>query len=298
MHPNLLLQLQMFVTAAELGSFSATAKQLGRAQNVVSYSISILEDSLGVQLFDRGGHKVVLTDAGEALKRQAVSIVNASTDLARRAGELSLGLEPFLSIAVDEMVPFELIQLSLDVLSDRFPGLEIRINRTAGQEAIGKVDDGSAQFGVVAGVPNLFERFSFSIVSHVDIVPVINPDFHQAASDDGFDQPTLRQIVLSSSDAPEASPDMGVFSANIWRVHDLRSKLELIRHGLGWGAMPRQMVKDDLARRDLVGLRIQQFAEVPRMPVIQFHLAQTALGPAALLFRATLLGSASAALAE
>ena len=45
-------QLRAFVTAAEKGSFSAAGRALGRAQSVVSTHISMLEDSLGIELFD------------------------------------------------------------------------------------------------------------------------------------------------------------------------------------------------------------------------------------------------------
>ena len=45
-------QLRAFVTAAEKGSFSAAGRAMGRAQSVVSTHIAMLEDSLGVELFD------------------------------------------------------------------------------------------------------------------------------------------------------------------------------------------------------------------------------------------------------
>ncbi|MGB1280461.1 MAG: helix-turn-helix domain-containing protein, partial [Vibrio cyclitrophicus] len=46
-------QLKMFVYAVELGSFSASARQLGKVQSAVSQGISNLEIDFNVQLFDR-----------------------------------------------------------------------------------------------------------------------------------------------------------------------------------------------------------------------------------------------------
>ena len=64
-------QLRAFVAAAEKGSFSAAARSLGRAQSVVSTHIAMLEDILGVELFDRSFRSPVLTEAGRDLLPEA-----------------------------------------------------------------------------------------------------------------------------------------------------------------------------------------------------------------------------------
>ena len=46
-------QLQLFVRTAESRSFSAAARQTGRAQSAVSTAIALLESDLGVTLFER-----------------------------------------------------------------------------------------------------------------------------------------------------------------------------------------------------------------------------------------------------
>ncbi|WP_134928929.1 LysR family transcriptional regulator, partial [Pseudomonas protegens] len=42
-------QLQMFVQAAQTGSFSAAARKLGKTQSTVSVAIANLEADLGVE---------------------------------------------------------------------------------------------------------------------------------------------------------------------------------------------------------------------------------------------------------
>ncbi len=46
--------LSTFVRVAELGSFTATAAELGMSQAAVSQRIALLEKELTVSLFDRG----------------------------------------------------------------------------------------------------------------------------------------------------------------------------------------------------------------------------------------------------
>ena len=56
--------LTTFVQVAELCSFTRAAENLGYSQSTVSFQIKQLENELGVQLFERIGHTVQLTDDG------------------------------------------------------------------------------------------------------------------------------------------------------------------------------------------------------------------------------------------
>lgn len=58
-------QLDCFIAAAECRSFSAAAKRLYLSQSAVSQQIISLEGELGCVLFERTGHAVTLTAAGE-----------------------------------------------------------------------------------------------------------------------------------------------------------------------------------------------------------------------------------------
>ena len=293
-HPNVLDQLHMFAVAAELGSFSATAKRLGRAQNVVSYGISTLEQNLDVKLFDRSGHKAGLTPAGEALKKDALHLINTATALTRKAHELSAGVEAVLTIAIDDMAPFGLIQQALTVVAETYPGLELRINRTAGREAWNQVNDGRAVIGLAVDTIGLGAIMDIIPVGHVYLIPVINPLCALSDVDgDGYDVPDFRQIVLSGSDRPETNPDYGVLSPNIWRVPDLKSKYDLIREGLGWGTMPSHIVENDLASNSLRRLKLPNFTVDQEITLKLFSQPGAPLGLAGQLMKDQILKSAS-----
>ena len=59
-----LLSLRLFVSAAQLGNFSAVGRREGLAPSSVSRQISALEDDVGVRLFNRTTRKLSLTEAG------------------------------------------------------------------------------------------------------------------------------------------------------------------------------------------------------------------------------------------
>ena len=76
-----LRSLTIFMEAAELGSFTQTGEKLGYSQPTISFQIKLLEKELGVQLFDRIGHTVSLTDAGRAALGYAQSICHLSQEM-------------------------------------------------------------------------------------------------------------------------------------------------------------------------------------------------------------------------
>ncbi|MBQ8640387.1 MAG: LysR family transcriptional regulator [Lachnospiraceae bacterium] len=61
-----LKNIKTFIKVAELGSFSHAAADLGYAQSTISTQIQLLEDELGVQLFERNGKLIALSQPGES----------------------------------------------------------------------------------------------------------------------------------------------------------------------------------------------------------------------------------------
>lgn len=78
--------LNTFIQAAEMHSFTRAGEKLGYSQPTVSFQIRQLEKELGVQLFERIGHTVNLTDEGQDALRYAQQIC-------RMSQEMSLGSE-------------------------------------------------------------------------------------------------------------------------------------------------------------------------------------------------------------
>jgi len=64
-------QLRIFTTVARLGSFSRAAEELSISQPSVSIQVADLERSLGVDLFEKLGKRIYLTEAGRILDEYA-----------------------------------------------------------------------------------------------------------------------------------------------------------------------------------------------------------------------------------
>lgn len=70
-----LRQLQYVLAVAETGSFSKAADLVSAEQSTVSQQIRVLEDRLGVTVFDRKSFPVTVTRDGEEIVRQASEII-------------------------------------------------------------------------------------------------------------------------------------------------------------------------------------------------------------------------------
>ncbi len=87
-------RLHQFLAVAELAGFTAAAAELHLTQQALSSSVRQLEKQLRVELFDRSGRQLVLTDAGRVLRDGARALLAASDALYRRTHEAGIAAPP------------------------------------------------------------------------------------------------------------------------------------------------------------------------------------------------------------
>lgn len=117
--------LVAFVLSAELGSFSAAARQLGKRQSTISEAIANLEIDLGVMLFDRQARLPTLSEAGANLLPLARRILAAQDALSVQARRLADGGEPRLSLVLSDTFPSLEFEAMLHAFAERFPATEL-----------------------------------------------------------------------------------------------------------------------------------------------------------------------------
>jgi DNA-binding transcriptional LysR family regulator len=261
--PVTLDQLRTLVAVVEEGSFSAAARKLRRVQSAVSASMANLESQLGVPLWDRSTKIPTLTDGGRAVLAHARRVVGEMDALRAFTSGLTGGVEAKVSLCVDALFPVPALVEACAEFARTFPAVDLRVDTETMSAVSERVLEGGATLGVVSplGVrPGLERR---ALAASIRMVPVASATHPLAAV--GGRVPTPRfaehvQIVLSERHA-EGVPDQAVLSPRTWRVADLPTKHAMIRHGLGWGNLPEHLVGDDLARRRLVRLRPEAWAD-------------------------------------
>lgn len=127
-----LQSLNIFIQVAELNSFTRAAEKLGYSQPTISFQIKQLEKELGVQLFDRIGHTVSLTDAGKSALHYAQNICQLSQEMI--SSEKSK-LEGIVRIAMADSLVTPLITKEFMNIKNKYPSLSLNI-MTAGTDEL------------------------------------------------------------------------------------------------------------------------------------------------------------------
>ncbi|CAM3019961.1 LysR family transcriptional regulator [Paenibacillus sediminis] len=91
-------QLSYFLVIAKEEQITRAAKVLHMEQPPLSRQLKLLEQELGVTLFDRQGKQMKLTPAGESLKRRAESLLDYFNETIKEVKDIENGLQGTLSV--------------------------------------------------------------------------------------------------------------------------------------------------------------------------------------------------------
>lgn len=132
--------LRAFEAAARHLSFKQAAHELHVTAGAISQQVRLLEDRLGLKLFERLARQVVLTPAGDDY---LAPVRDAFRRIAEATAELKAdGAASVLHLGVHADIDVELLRLPLTQFRRRQPQITVRINQPAGLHELldGKVD--------------------------------------------------------------------------------------------------------------------------------------------------------------
>lgn len=124
-HPYSLRQLQYAVVLAELRSFRKAAERCHVSQPSLSAQVALLEQALGVPLFERAPGGVLVTPAGEALLARAQRVLAEVDELSGAAQQLVDPLAGVVRVGIIPTVSPYLLPALAPALRARFPRLSL-----------------------------------------------------------------------------------------------------------------------------------------------------------------------------
>ncbi len=186
--------LRYLLAVAEHGSFTRAAEALYVSQPTLSQQIKHLEESLRVQLLDRSGRSVRLTDAGEVYLRHArralgeldagTRAINDLQDLSR--GSLRLGMTPITDYMTSSL---------LENFNTRYPGIMVSTLEMAQDDIEAAVAEDHVDIGIAFSNTFAAEGRSNEIENHVLFVETLCLAVGKAHPYAGQEEPVSVQAV-------------------------------------------------------------------------------------------------------
>lgn len=153
--------LRIFLAVAQEKSFVRAAEAIYLTQPNLTRTIKELENELGEPLFIRSKKGLILTEKGLLLQRRAeeiISLVRKTKEDLMKSEEEVVGTVYLASGETDGIRP---IARAMKFIRGEYPGIRFHIFSGHGPEVVRKIDNGTADFGIV------FEPFDLKKYDHL-----------------------------------------------------------------------------------------------------------------------------------
>jgi LysR family glycine cleavage system transcriptional activator len=175
--------IAVFEAAARSSSFQAAADELSLTPSAVSHQIRLLEDILGVRLFDRIGRGVLLTPEGAEYARsvrQSIRRLRTATNDIKARGKKGSSLE-VVRIEMPPSFAHCWLLPRLADLTEKLPDVEIRVNAQGShlqgdRTPFPQLADAPADVQIVYGDKDIWEDRASPFLSEV-FQPYCAPSF-------------------------------------------------------------------------------------------------------------------------
>jgi DNA-binding transcriptional LysR family regulator len=281
-------RLEVFTKVYQQKSFSKAGLALYLSQPTVSEHIRLLEEDLGLVLFDRQGKEIVPTKAGQFLFQYANQLMSLRQDCLR-------AMEQFRDKGVGELliggsnIPGQYILPGLlGGFKKKFPGIRIRLSIGDTQHMQERVLDGAIELGLVGALTE-HRRISCQPLTTDELICISlpgPPGEKQKALDP--DQLLSLPFILRE----KGSGTRKSFEQALKKIHldpkDLQVVAEMgsneairqaVKAGLGISVISRRAVLEDLDQGRLQEIKIRKFPLLRNFYLIT--LKQRTLSPLA-----------------
>ena len=196
-----LVSISQALVVAEHLSFTRAAKVLGIRQSTVSRRVRVLEDQLGVSLFERDVMGVRLTEAGRRFLNTARSGLAEIDHAVKNAGSAGRGAEGAIRIGIMSSISAGFIRELLRAFHKSHPAISIDVTEGLASEHIARITERQLDVAFIAGrSPPL--RCDSLLLWEARVYAAL-PERHVLASSDPVGWDALKdEHFIVSRDAP------------------------------------------------------------------------------------------------
>lgn len=258
-YPHVTLeQWRVFQAIIDQGGYAQAATYLHRSQSAVSYSMTRLQEQLGIALLKIEGRKAHLTKQGRILLQRSHKLINDAGEIENFAHHLSQGREAEINLVVDAAFPNDLLMSALAKFSKRSQGTRVQLQEVILSGATDALVSNKAD--LVIGVETPANFLSDPLIN-IELIAVARPDHPLLQLEREITSTDLAQhthVVIKDSGQSEKMDVGWLSSQDRWTVSSIESALTAIEHGLGYGWIPTNRLVEPLGNGTLKPLLLEQ----------------------------------------
>ena len=268
-----LRNIKSFIKVAEFENFSKAAEALDYAQSTITMQIQQLEQELGVELFDRIGKRVVLSEKGrsfllyanEMLKLEAEAIESVSEN-DTPSGTLRIGLT--------ETIASTFFSSLLESYLSKYPKVHFEITCGVTLELYDQLEKGNLDMVFLLDRP-VYRPALQTVLSVPATVPFVSSADHPLANQKNVSPERLREETLILSEKnnnyrqvfDELSLEHNLLFEDTQELSNLNIILSFLKKNLGVTflpdyAIPSPLQENNLALFTVAGFSIQMQLQI------------------------------------
>lgn len=243
------------------GSFKAAADHLHKSQPSISMAIKKLEEEYQLILFSRNEYRPTLTNEGRIFYEKAKGVLKEFRELETTAKQMTKGEEVELRISIDAVSPVSVILKFLKRFFTTHPNTRLMLSFEVLNGTLERLIDGEVDFAItpMSEADSSFETIHLTTTK---LIPVMRTDMIKGKKITDAVLRDYNQIILADSARKVPRATTGVLEGGkSITLSEISFKKEMILQGLGWGGLPMEMVKSELAKKILIPIKTSLIKE-------------------------------------
>lgn len=272
-------QWRVFQAIIEQGGYAQAATYLHRSQSAISYSMSRLQEQLGISLLKVEGRKAVLTEQGQILLNRSQLLLDEASEIENFAQHLAQGREAEIKLVVDAAFPNDLLMSALAQFATKSQGTRVQLREVILSGAIDALVSEQAELVIGVDTPSGYLADPLIEVELIGVAHADHPLHKLNREITSADLAQHMHVVIRDSGQHDKMDVGWLSSQDRWTVSSIDSALNAIEHGLGYGWIPRNRLTKAIESGQLKPLKLEQGATYKAYLFISFGHPRN-IGPA------------------
>ena len=200
--PFTLDQLRILKAISAEGSFKRAADSLYVSQPAVSLQVQNLEKQLSVPLFDRGGRRAKLTEAGHLLLNYGEKIISLCQETCRALEDLQNLQGGTLIIGASQTTGTYLLPRMIGLFRQKYPDVSVQLQVHSTRRTSWGVANGQVDLAIIGGEVPAELQDTLKIIPYAeDELALILPAFHPLAQVETIQKEDLYKLHFITLDS-------------------------------------------------------------------------------------------------